>query len=165
MGWAEAIQAIVAVAGAASSRNSAKGAKISYDDAYRQAVSEVGNTWENTLNNTLKNLKNDQIARGVYGQLNSDALTQSTAANIEAQKAANISSLANAIMSNSQERYDNLTSQANSALANAGNSVANALGNSNYSIDWEGLKKKENKTKSETGSTGGASITQYKGIF
>jgi hypothetical protein len=167
MGWGEAIAAVISAASAASANKGANGARVSWDEAMNRAGNELSGTYDNTLNKTLGSLKNNQIARGVYGQLPSDVLTRSTVADIEGQKSSAISQLANAIHSNAQTRADALRQQAQSALTNAGSSFANLLNNSDVTLDW---KKLLGKTNSEdplnsltTPKSGGT--TFYKSAF
>lgn len=145
MGWVGAVAALQQYRDAKKNIPT----RIDPTKALEMATAELKPGWDNTLQGTLKQLQRNAVGRGVWGQLPTDVLERSTAANIEGQKNAAIAGLSRGIQAqNSQE----ITSAQNAA-SNALNSFLGQLGGvgsslSNYSLKLPGSGNKKQKEQS-----------------
>src|SRR5690606_661254 len=67
---------------------------MSREEAVERAQATLNPLYQEMLNETLRNLQRQQIARGFFGQLPGAALERSTAADIETRRAQQIAQLA-----------------------------------------------------------------------
>lgn len=113
-------------------------AQISYQDAYNQAANQINPTWNTQMKSELGNLQNNQVARGVYGQLPSDYYTQSVMGNLEGQKLGQIANMATAIQGQNTQQITQAQQNAQNALNTFNSNLTNGLGSllSNYALQW-----------------------------
>src|SRR5690606_3584479 len=76
---------------------------LSYDEALQRAQDVLNPIYSQQIERTLENIDRNSLARGFFGQLPHAALRRSTAAQLEADRAAQVAALANQMVGQSEQ--------------------------------------------------------------
>src|SRR5690606_11820621 len=88
---------------------------VSYDEAVQRAQQALNPIYQQALQETLRDVQQDAMRRGFFGQLPGAALSQDAAARIESGRAAAIANLAQQMVGQSLDAADRKSTRLNSS--------------------------------------------------